>query len=294
MTNKNVRETISIAFLGLGAMGSRMASRLVSDDIVLKVWSRSGVPQRAPLLGSLIAPTLAAAVRDADVVIGMVTDDDASRAVWLDAGALGGMRRGAVAVECSTLSPPWVSELAGRARDAGVGFVDAPVVGSRPQADAGDLIFLAGGDASVVAGLRPTLLRMGATVRHVGASPAGARAKLMANALFAVQVAALGELLGFARRTGLDVERLVQVLGELPIMSPAAKGAATGMVAGAFAPMFPLSLAAKDLRYATAQADAVGSTLPVTRAVSEVLQRGRAQGFSNENLTAIAKLYVAD
>ncbi len=287
-----MRETISIAFLGLGAMGCRMASRLVGDDIDLRVWSRSGVPQGAPGLGSMFAPTVAAAVKDVDVAIVMVTDDDASRAVWLDAGALRGLRRGAVAVECSTLSPPWVSELARRAREAGVDFVDAPVVGSRPQADAGGLIFLAGGDASIVDELRPTLLRMGATVHHVGASPAGTRAKLVANALFAVQVAALGELVGFARRAGMDVERLVEVLGELPVMSPVAKGAATGMMKGAFAPMFPLSLAAKDLRYATAQADAVGSNVPVTSATSEVFQRGGAQGLSEENLTAVAKLYT--
>jgi 3-hydroxyisobutyrate dehydrogenase-like beta-hydroxyacid dehydrogenase len=291
---KGMREITSIAFLGLGAMGSRMASRLVSDDIDLRVWSRSGVPQGSPVLGSAFAPTVAAAVKDADVVIVMVTDDDASRAVWLDAGALGGMRPGAVAVECSTLSPPWVSELARRAGDAGIAFVDAPVVGSRPQADAGGLVFLAGGDASVVERLRPTLLRMGCTVQHVGASPAGTRAKLIANALFAVQVAALGELVGVARRTGMNLDRLVQVLGDLPVMSPAAKGAATGMLNGAFVPMFPLTLAAKDLRYAREQADAVGSSVPVTRAASEVFERGRAHGFSDENLTAIAKLYVAE
>ncbi|HSC85678.1 MAG TPA: NAD(P)-dependent oxidoreductase [Polyangiaceae bacterium] len=289
-----MRDTISIAFLGLGAMGTRMASRLVSDDIDLRVWSRSGVPQGSPELGSIFAPTVAAAVKDVDLVIVMVTDDDASRAVWLDAGALRGMRSGAVAVECSTLSPQWVSELARRAREAGVDFVDAPVVGSRPQAHAGGLIFLAGGDPSIVDGLRPTLLRMGPAVHHVGASPAGTRAKLVANALFAVQVAALGELVGVARRMGMDVAGLVQVLGELSVMSPAAKGAATGMLEGGFAPMFPLSLGAKDLRYAMAQADAVGSSVPMTCAASEVFQRGRSQGFSDENLTAIAKLYVAE
>jgi 3-hydroxyisobutyrate dehydrogenase len=133
----NMSTRTAVAFLGLGAMGSRMASRLVSDEIDLRVWSRSGPPAGAASLCKLAAPTAADAVKGAGVVIAMVTDDDASRRVWLDAGVLRSMRTGAIAVECSTLSPGWVSELATHARDAGLRFVDAPVVGSRPQAEAG-------------------------------------------------------------------------------------------------------------------------------------------------------------
>jgi 3-hydroxyisobutyrate dehydrogenase len=282
----------SVAFLGLGAMGSRMAARLLDDNVRLRVWSRSGLPAGLSSLAPMLAATPAAAVADADIVISMVTDDDASRAVWLEAGVLEGMRRSAVAVECSTLSPGWVSTLAQRAGDAGLAFVDAPVVGSRPQAEAGSLIFLAGGDAAVVERLRPTLLRMGGALHHVGASPAGAYAKLVTNALFTIQVAAVAELLGFARCARLDVQVLNQVLGSLPVVSPAAKGAMAGMLAGAFGPMFPLRLAAKDLRYAAAEAAAVGSDVPMTRAAREVFQRGGANGFFEENLTAVTKLYV--
>jgi 3-hydroxyisobutyrate dehydrogenase len=282
----------SVAFLGLGAMGSRMAVRLLCDDIDLRVWSRAGVPRGFASLAPKLAPTPAAAVADADIVITMVTDDDASRAVWLEAGVVDSMRRGAVAIECSTLSPGWVSKLAQQVGDAGLAFVDAPVVGSRPQADAGSLIFLAGGDSSILEQLRPTLLRIGSTVHHLGASPAGAYAKLMVNALFAIQVAAVAVLLGFARRARLDVQVLNQVLGGLPVMSPAAKGAMVAMLAGAFEPMFPLRLAAKDLRYAAEAAAAVASEAPITRAASEVFQRGSAGGFSEENLTAVTKLYV--
>jgi 3-hydroxyisobutyrate dehydrogenase len=257
-----------------------MASRLLSNDLDLRVWSRSGAPKGFPSLGSILAPSTAAAVKDADVVISMVSDDDASRAVWLDAGALGGMRRGSIAVECSTLSPPWVSRLAEHARDSGVAFVHAPVVGSRPQADAGSLIFLAGGDTKVLSGLRPILLRMGNAVHHVGTSPAGAYTKLIANALFTVQVATLGELLGFARRARMDIEALVQVLATLPVMSPSAEGAAAGMLARTFAPMFPLRLAAKDLRYTTA-AGAVVSDLPLIRVASEVFEGACGEGYQS-------------
>jgi 3-hydroxyisobutyrate dehydrogenase len=290
----NTKKQTKVALLGLGAMGARMAARLAGEDLGLAVWSRSGVPEGAPLLVRRLAPTAQAAVKDADVVISMVTDDHASRSIWLDAGVLGSMRRGAIAVECSTLSPGWVSELVQHARGAGIAFVDAPVVGSRPQADAGNLIFLAGGETSVLDRLRPTLLHMGNAIHHLGSSPAGTYAKLLANALFTVQVATLAELLGFARRAQLDLSALEQALAGLPLMSPSAKTAMAAMRAGAFDPMFPLRLAAKDLRYATAAARATRSDMPMTCAASNVFERGNGSGLLEENLTAVAKLYAEE
>jgi 3-hydroxyisobutyrate dehydrogenase len=280
--------------LGLGAMGARMAARLVNEHIELKVWSRSGCPQGFPSLNPHLVPTAAAAVADAEIVIAMVTDDDASRAVWLESGALRGMRRGSLAVECSTLTPGWVGKLAQQALSRGVTFVDAPVIGSRPQADAGSLIFLAGGEASSLESLRPTLLRMGSEIHRLGASPAGAQAKLLANALFATQVATIAEIVGTARRQQLDLPALARAFEGLPVMSPSAKSAMTGMLAGAFAPLFPLRLAAKDLRYAVAEARAAQSDMPMTQAASELFERGIGRGFSEQNLTAVVRLYSAE
>jgi 3-hydroxyisobutyrate dehydrogenase len=278
-----------VAFLGLGAMGSRMALRLRAAGVALRVWSRGG---RAGELADVLAPSPRVAVVEADIVLSMVTDDEASRDVWIEADALVGMRRGAIAVECSTLSPAWVATLAERAKTQGLSFVEAPVVGSRPQADAGSLIFLAGGEGAAVEAVRPTLLTMGSAVLHVGSPPAGAQTKLLANALFATQVAALGELLGVARHVGIDVDVLVKVLGELPVMSPSARGAASGIAAQAFAPMFPVRLAAKDLRYATALAARQGalSAAPVLDLVTRRFEEAVARGLAEENLTAVAKL----
>jgi 3-hydroxyisobutyrate dehydrogenase len=272
-------------------MGARMASRLLADGISLAVWSRSGLPPGCSGLESQLVPEARVAVQKADVVFVMVTDDDASRAVWLDSGALASMRRGAVAVDCSTLTPTWVRKLAQHAAHAGVAFIDAPVVGSRPQADAGNLIFLAGGDAGIIEALRPILLRLGSTVHHLGASPAGTLTKLLVNSLLATQVALLAELVAVARRGGLELTALAQAFDGLSVTSASARAALAGMVAGSFAPMFPLSLAAKDLRYAVAEA---GMELPITKAVSDVFERGLAQGLSAENLTAVAKLYARD
>jgi 3-hydroxyisobutyrate dehydrogenase-like beta-hydroxyacid dehydrogenase len=111
----------------------------------------------------------------------MVRDDEASRTAWLDPqeGALGAMSRGALAIECSTLSPSWVTALSVQAREAGVSFVEAPVVGSRPQAEGGSLVFLAGGEGAAVDRARPFLTPLGSAVHHLGDTPAGACATLI-------------------------------------------------------------------------------------------------------------------
>jgi 3-hydroxyisobutyrate dehydrogenase len=268
-----------------------MAARLMSEDTDLKVWSRSGVPQGFPSLSRHLVPTAAAAVEGAEIVITIVSDDDASRAVWLDSGVLRGMRCGATAIECSTLSPGWVGSLAQQARKEGVVFVDAPVIGSLPQAEAGSLVFLAGGDASSLEKVQPTLLRIGSAVHLLGASPAGAHAKLLANALFATQVATLAEIITVARRVQLDLPTLARAFDGLPLMSLSAKSAMAGMLAQAFAPLFPMRLAAKDVRYAVAAAGASRSDVPMTQAARDLFERGIGSGFSDENLTAVIKLY---
>lgn len=282
-----------VAVLGLGAMGRRMAARLVQAGHDVVVWSRSGVPAEAVTLRERASQSPRAAAERADVVIAMVTDDEASRAVWTDAedGALLGLREGAIAIESSTLSPTWVSTLAEHVRARGAAWLDAPVMGSRPQADAGALVHLVGGDAAVVEQARAVLAIMSSAVLHVGPTPAGALTKLLANALFGVQVAALAELLGLASKAGLDEAVVVETLGQLPVTSPAARAAAAGMLAGRFEPQFPTSLVAKDFRYATATAEAAGAELPVVREVKARLEGAVARGLGNENLTAMAKLY---
>ena len=281
-----------IAWLGLGSMGRRMAQRLITGGHEVTVWTRSGAvhPLRAHA-----RTTAREAVRGADVVFAMLADDDASREVWLDreTGALAAMASGAIVVESSTLSPTFTRELAARAAEHGCGFVDAPVVGSRPQAEAGSLVHLVGGEPADVTRIRPLLAALGSAVHVLGASPNGMRAKLVVNALFAAQIALLGELLGTAGLGGLDPLALMEVLGTLPVTSAAAKLAGAAMCASRFDPLFPVALAAKDLRYAVAAAKALGAELPVTERVAEVFARADHAGLSADNLTAVAKLYRA-
>lgn len=283
----------NIAFLGLGAMGSRMAARLLAAGHDVTVWNRS--PERAEdlrTLGAKVAPTPRAAVQGAMFVIAMVRDDDASRSVWLDAqtGALAGMMPGSVAVETSTLSLPWVRELASHCAQQGRAFIDAPVAGSRPQAEQGLLVFMVGGEAHIVASATPILSAMGGAVHHAGPAGAGAIVKLAVNSLFGVQVAAVAELTEMIRRQGFDPARAVEIIAATPVCSPAAKVAAGAMLANAFAPLFPVELVVKDFTYAQ-QAGGGGDQAPMIRAAGQVFQHALDRGFGGDNLTGIVRLY---
>lgn len=285
-----------IAFLGLGAMGGRMAARLAAAGHDLKVWNRSAARAEA-LAAANIEPaeTPAAAVHRAEFVIAMLRDDPASRGVWLDpaTGALAAMPGDAVAIESSTLSLAWTQELAAAARASGIAFIDAPVVGTRPQAEAGTLIHLVGADGAPLDRTRPILAALGNVLHHLGPVGSGTAMKLAVNTLFAGQVALLAEALGALVRQGIALDAAVALLADSPVASPVAKIALQSIAAARFDPLFPVELVAKDLGYFTDSTAAAGGDAPVAAAVRDAYRRAEAAGLGGEQLTAIAKLYGA-
>ncbi|MEM6732403.1 MAG: NAD(P)-dependent oxidoreductase [Myxococcota bacterium] len=284
-----------IGFMGLGAMGSRMATHLVQAGYEVAVWNRSD-GATAPLvdLGARAVATPREAAEGARFVISMVTDDQASRTVWLDdtTGALLGLGPDAVAIECSTLTPDWVRELGRAVEKKSARFADAPLAGSRPQAEARQLIFFVGCTPSVFESVQPLLAAMGSVTHHVGAIGNGALIKLAVNALFATQVEVLGELLGMLKKSGIAPDAAMSVLGELPVTSPAAKGMGGLIVAEKFAPMFPVDLVAKDMRYAAKTAEQAGSDAPTLATVRDAYARASAAGHGALNIQGVAKLFL--
>lgn len=283
----------NVAFLGLGAMGSRMARHLIAAGHRVTVWNRTR--ERADSLrdaGAVVARTPREAASGADIVLAMVRDDAASRSIWLDTGhgALAGLGPTAIAVECSTLSLDWARELAMLCARRNVGFVDAPVVGSRPQADGRQLIFLAGGAEPVVAQVEPVLLAMGAAVHRAGPNGAGAAAKLAVNTMFATQVAALAELIEAARRHDIDPARMIEIVTATPVCSPSAKGAAGAMLLDAFPPMFPIEIVEKDLGYAMSLAGGSGGASLVS-ATRDVFARAMRDGHGEDNITGVVQVF---
>lgn len=275
-------------------MGSRMALKLMDAGHSVAVYNRSAEKAQALIAqGVCHAATPKEAAQDADIVISMVTDDNASKQVWLqpEAGVVWGLREDAIAIESSTLTVSWTKELADKIAAHSAIFLDAPVVGSRPQAEAGKLIYLVGGEANTVAQIQPILLTVGELLHHVGSVGQGMAMKLAVNALFGIQVAALAEVLGMLNQQGITAPNSIKCLSNLPVLSLAARGAGSLMVTGNHEPLFPIDLVEKDFRYASETGQAVRADISLVTATQQIFQQAIAQGYGADNVTGVAKLF---
>lgn len=284
----------TITVLGLGAMGARMATRLLDAGYAVTVWNRT--PGRADALkqaGAQVAATPREAAQGADLVLGMVRDDDASRQVWLDeaTGAVAALAPGRIAIASSTLTPGWAQTLGAAVEAQGARFLDAPVVGTRPHAERGQLTMLVGGDAETLDAARPVLEHLSGAIRLVGPAGTGMAMKLAVNALFAVQAAALAEVLATLEASGVERRAAAGVLGALPTASPAAARLGELMAEGVRAPNFPIELVAKDLRYAAEEAGLADATPSVVRAARDVFEAAGAAGYADDDIAGVAQLY---
>lgn len=285
----------NVTMLGLGAMGSRMAARLLAAGKTVTVWNRTASAADALVAaGAARALTPRAAVAGADVVIAMLRDDAASRAVWLDPqqGALVAMGQGSIAIESSTLSPDWARELDGQVRAHGASLLEAPVSGSRVHAEAGQLAYLVGGDGSVFARCQALLMLMGASAQHIGKVGDGALCKLATNAMLGVQVTALAEVIALLARQGVQVDKVLAAMAATPVWSPVAGYLSASMISADFAPQFPVALIEKDFGY-TLQLAGAAQHAPTLASAHQVFLDALAQGLGEENMTSVIKLLPA-
>jgi 3-hydroxyisobutyrate dehydrogenase len=271
-----------------------MASKLLKAGHRVVVWNRTpGAESGLVAAGARRAPSPKEAATGATFVMAMLRDDEASRHVWLDpeSGALAGMERGSVGIESSTLSPRWVRTLGDAAASRGVALLEAPVSGSRLQAEASQLIHFVGGDEATLKRAEPLLRVMGSAVHFVGPLGSGALVKLGTNALLGIQVTALAELIGMLQRSGADVARALEVVAATPVWSPVAKRMADSMLAGDFAPQFPMELVEKDFTYAL-EAAGSSSLAPTIAAALGVYREAISRGLGGANLTGVVRLFV--
>lgn len=279
----------SVALLGLGTMGSGMAANLLKEGFPLAVWNRTRAKaEEFAARGARVAATPADAAHGANVVVSMLADDAASRAVWLGAdGALAAANEGAVLVESSTVTPAWIAELDAAARGRGLDFLDAPVTGSRAQAAGGQLSFLVGGPREALEEVRPVLEAMSKEILSLGPVGSGAKLKLINNFLCGVQIASLAEGIAWMERSGLDREQALAFLKSGAPGSPLLGNLSARMTSRDYAVNFHLRLMSKDLKYAGEAAAESGVELTTAANARRLFEQAVAQGYGDQDMSAV-------
>lgn len=285
-----------IGFIGLGIMGRSMSQNLLKAGFQVAVYNRSKPP--VDLLvskGASAAPSPKALAERSDVVITMVTDAEAVKGVVLGkGGVVEGARQGLVLIDMSTISPSATRSVSAALAAKGARMLDAPVSGGDTGAREGTLTIMVGGDPEVFNDCLPVLRAMGSKVVHMGGTGAGQLTKLANQILVACNMIGVCECLNFAKRSGLDVGKLIDSLSAGAASSWALVNLGPKMAKRDFAPGFKVKLLQKDLRYVLASADEVDAALPATALVHQLYKQLEEKGLGEEGtqalLTAVEQL----
>ena len=279
----------AVAFIGLGAMGSRMAMNLHAARFSLKVWNRDEARTRIFSDAAVtVASTPAEAARGVAFVVSMVADDLATRAVMLGpSGVIAAAAPGTVILDCSTNTPAMAREAAAAAAARGVAYLDSPVSGSLAQAQGKELVFIAGGDAAAFDKARPLYEAMGRSAQRMGGTGAGATVKLINNMIAASLTAAVAEAASVAEAAGIDPAAALSVLAEGAAGSRVVKTKWPKIAKRDFSAQFQLELMDKDLRYFLELAAALGRPSPLASVVRSRYQAGIAAGHGKLDSCAI-------
>ena len=279
----------TVAFIGLGAMGSRMAANLIAAGFKLRVWNRDKAKAK-PLAdkGASVAASAADAVKGAEFVVSIVSDDAATREVMLGAGGvIAAAAPGTIVLDCSTNTPAMAREVAKAAAARGVLYLDSPVLGSLPQAQGKELVIMVGGDKAAFDKAQAVFAAVGRLTRHMGASGTGATIKLVNNMLSASLIAALGEAAQIIEAAKLDPKAAVEVLGEGAVGCRVVKGKLPKMLSRDFSAQFQLELMDKDVRYFLLLAGEVDRPAPIASLVRSQFQAARRNDLGKLDSSAL-------
>jgi len=275
-----------IGFIGLGTMGAPMARNLLEAGFEVGVHNRTRAKEE-PLAdaGASRAASPADAASGAEVVVTIVSDTpDVEAVLFGDGGVAEAISDDAVVVDMSTISPDATRSFAERIR-----LVDAPVSGGSEGAEQGTLTIMVGGDADDVGRVRPVLEAMGSKITHVGPSGAGQAAKAVNQVIIAGVFQAVAEGMALGMASGLDMDKVLEAIGAGAARSWVLENRARNMLENRYPLGFRVSLHHKDLRIALEAARRAGVELPVTAMVAKVEQGLVADGFGDEDMSAIAR-----
>jgi 3-hydroxyisobutyrate dehydrogenase len=284
-------DQVSVALLGLGTMGSGMAANLLKAGFPLTIYNRTASKAEAfASQGARVASSPADAAKGAAIILSMLYDDAASREAWTGAeGALAAAEPGTILIECSTVSPAWIAELAEKAEAHKLELLDAPVTGSRTQARDAQLTFLVGGSEATLTKATPVLQAMSKEIVHLGPTGSGAKLKLINNFLCGVQVASLAEGMAWIERSGLDRDKAIAILKAGAPGSPLLGNISARMTSHDYTVNFVLKLMSKDLQYAHDAAAATGIDLTTATNARALFEAASAQGFAEQDMSSVVE-----
>jgi 3-hydroxyisobutyrate dehydrogenase len=294
MTTHNQPPRPRLGFIGLGGMGSRMAGRLLADGYDLTVYNRQR-ERTGPLQqrGARVAAMPRDLAAGADIVLSCVADDAAVEAVMSGSdGALTAARPGTIFIEMSTVSPATSQRLYEAARRKQVSVLDAPVSGSTPQAEQGQLLIFVGGEQAVYDRCRTILAILGKESYYLGPAGSGTAMKLCVNTLLGLGIQALAEAIALGLKAGLQRERFLTALGETAVLSPSQKSKLEYARKGTYPATFPLRLMFKDFGLILKSAMELSVPMPATAAAQQICvaehTRQSAAG-SDEDFAAVIR-----
>jgi 3-hydroxyisobutyrate dehydrogenase-like beta-hydroxyacid dehydrogenase len=283
----------NIGFIGLGLMGSGMAKNLLAAGYPLVVWNRT--KQKAEELlsrGAIWANSPAEVAQQTDVVFTMLSADQQVKDILLGTGGVyETVRKGQIIVDSSTVSPKTSRELYEAFYGKEADFLDAPVTGSAPQAEAGKLGFMVGGKKEVFEKSIELFQSMGHSWTYMGESGAGTTTKLANNTMSAINLLSFIEGLTIARQGGINPEDFVKVVSSGGAHSKMVENKAALVLSGNTAPQFANVLMNKDLGLALQMAEELKVAAPVLGIAKQILRMAVNKGLGEEDISAISKLY---
>ena len=281
----------TISYLGLGTMGGGVASNLLEAGYKLTVWNRSA-EKCNPFArkGARVAESPADAVRDADLVIYMLSNDQAVEEVVFGAnGILSGIKEGQIAMDMSTVLPATSLREQQAYSNRGVNFLDAPVFGSKTESAKAKLWIMAAGKRHTFEKVKPVLQHLGQTVHYFGKNGNATAMKLVGNLIVALELEALSEGLVLARKAGLDLSTVMEVVKVADFRSPLLVSNGQNILKRDFSTSFALKLMLKDAGLIDKFAGSLQSPIPGLRVVEKNLKSAVALGFEKENASAVIK-----
>ncbi len=281
----------TIAYLGLGTMGSGMASNLLKAGYKLSVWNRSG-EKCAPFArkGARVADTPADALRDAELVVYSLSNDQAvEEVVFGTKGILTGINAGQIAMDMSTVLPATSLREQKAYSKRGADFLDAPVFGSKRESADAKLWIMAAGKRDAFEKVKPVLQHLGQTIHYFGKNGNAAAMKLVGNLIVALEMEALAEGLVLAQKAGLDLNTVMEVVKVADFRSPLLVSNGQNVLKRDFSTSFALKLMLKDAGLIEKFAGSLQSPIPALGVVQKNLESAVALGFGKENASAVIK-----